>query len=138
MEPKGSASANLSETVSAENSAELGETSQVSGSEFNETSMHSSEIFSSDDLVTFDLDDTSFVVSNTKHANSSQNVPGMDQLISDVISDIGEDLEIISEIEEGSKEQKFELSELSEEILISADNYSDLVWEDAIELIEDL
>ena len=84
------------------------------------------------------MDDTNFPIANAKHANSSQDVPGMDQLISDVISEIGEDLEIISEIEEGSEEQKFELSELSEEILISADNYSDLVWEDAIELIEDL
>ena len=79
--------------------------------------MYSPEIFSSEDLVTFELDDTNLAVSNTKHAYSSQNVPGMDQLISDVISDIGEDLEIISEIEEGSEEQKFELSDLSEEMI---------------------
>ena len=137
-EPKISTSANLSETVAAENSSELSEASQVSGSEFNEPSMDSSEIFSSEDLITFDLDDTNFPIANAKHANSSQDVPGMDQLISDVISEIGEDLEIISEIEEGSEEQKFELSELSEEILMSADTYSDLVWEDAIELVEDL
>ena len=138
VEPKISTSASLSETVSAENNGELGEASQESGSEFSESSINSPEIFSSEDLITFDLDDTNFAVTNTKHAHSSQDAPGMDQLISDVISEIGEDLEIISEIEEGSEEQKFKLSELSEEILISADTYSDLVWEDAIELIEDL
>ena len=137
-EPKISTSASLSETVAAENSSELSEASQVSGSEFNEPSMYSPEIFSSEDLITFDLDDTNFPIANTKHANSSQDVPGMDQLISDVISDIGEDLEIISEIEEGSEEQKFELSELSEEMIDIGRHYSDLVWEDAIELIEDL
>lgn len=138
VEQKVSTSANLSETVPTESSAELGEASQMSGSEFNEPSIHSPEIFSSEDLVTFDLDDTSFAISDTKHAVSSQNAPGMDQLISDVISDISEDLEIISEIEEGSEQQKFALSELSEEMIIAVDDYSDLVWEDAIELIEDL
>ena len=116
-EPKISTSANLSETVAAENSSELSDAYQVSGSEFNEPSMNSSEIFSSEDLITFDLDDTNFPIANAKHANSSQDAPGMDQLISDVISEIGEDLEIISEIEEGSEEQKFELSELSEEMI---------------------
>ena len=138
VEPNVSTSASLSETVSAENSLEVSEGIQASGSEFSEPSMYSPEIFSSEDLVTFELDDTNLAVSNTKHANSSQNVPGMDQLISDVISDIGEDLEIISEIEEGSEEQKFALSDLSEEMIIAVDDYSDLVWEDAIELIEDL
>ena len=138
VEPKVSISTNLSETVSAENSTELSEASQESGSEFNGLSMNSPEIFSSEDLITFDLDDTHFAVANTKHANSTQNVPGMDQLISEVISEIGEDLEIISEIEEGSEAQKFALSELNEEMIIAVDDYSDLVWEDAIELIEDL
>ena len=109
----------MSETVTAENNGELSDAYQESGSEFNEPSMNSSEIFSSEDLITFDLDDTNFPVANTKHANSSQDAPGMDQLISDVISEIGEDLEIISEIEEGSEEQKFELSELSEEMIDS-------------------
>ena len=138
VEPNVSTSASLSETVSAENSAEQVRLIKRVVLNLNEPSMYSPEIFSSEDLVTFELDDTNFAVTNTKHAYSSQDAPGMDQLISDVISDIGEDLEIISEIEEGSEEQKLALSELSEEMIIAVDDYSDLVWEDAIELIEDL
>ena len=105
VEPNISTSASLSETVSAENSLEVGEGIQASDSEFSEPSTYSPDIFSSEDLVTFELDDNNLGVYNTKHANSSQNVPGLDQLISNVISDIGEDLEIISEIEQGSEEQ---------------------------------
>ena len=137
-EPKISASSDLSETVSNENVSGSSEAPAVDGTEFDEPFMNSSEIFSSEDLVTFELNNNSFAVSNTRHADSSQIAPGLDQLISEVISDISDDLEIISEMESGSQEQKFELSELSEDAIITLDDYSDLVWEDAIELIEDL
>ena len=51
-EPKISASSDLSETVSNENVSESSEAPAVDGTEFDEPFANSSEIFSSEDLVT--------------------------------------------------------------------------------------